>query len=91
MDNHPAHCAKVVVKFLEEHKVAYVYLPRYSPELNPIEEAFSKIKHTVRKFRPCLPSELFKAIMTAIKTVTEDNVISYMNHAEEFMQVTAQN
>jgi len=91
MDNHPAHCAKVVVKFLEEHKVAYVYLPRYSPELNPIEEAFSKIKHTVRKFRPRLPSELFKAIMTAIKTVTEDNVISYVNHAEEFMQVTDQN
>jgi len=88
MDNHPVHCAKIVTKFLEDHKVNYVYLPRYSPELNPIEEAFSKIKHTVRKFKPRLPDELFGTIRAAIKTVTQDNVISYINHAEEFMQVT---
>jgi len=88
MDNHPAHCAKVVTEFLDEHKVAYAYLPRYSPELNPIEEAFSKIKHTVRKFKPRLPEELFGTIKAAIKTVTQDDIIGYVNHAEEFLQVT---
>ena len=89
MDNHPAHCAKIVTEFLDEHKAAYAYLPRYSPELNPIEEAFSKIKHTVRKFKPRLPDELFRTIRAAIKTVTQDDVISYINHAEEFLQVTS--
>ena len=85
MDNHPAHCAKIVAEFLEEHKVAYVYLPRYSPELNPIEEALSKIKHMVRKFKPRFPDELVGAIRAAIKTVTQDDVINYINHAEEFI------
>lgn len=89
MDNHPAHCAKSVTEFLDGHGVKYIYLPRYSPELNPIEEAFSKIKHTVRKLKPSLPYEIVNAIITAIKTVTEKDAISYINHAEEFLQVTS--
>ena len=48
MDNLPVHHAKIVTRFLEEHKVRFLFLPPYSPELNPIEEAFSKIKHFVR-------------------------------------------
>lgn len=88
MDNHPAHCAKVVTEFLDEHKVAYAYLPRYSPELNPIEEAFSKIKHTVRKVKPRFPDDIVRTIKAAVKTVTQDDIIGYVNHAEEFLQVT---
>ena len=88
MDNHPVHCAKAVMEFLDSCNVAYVYLPRYSPELNPIEEAFSKIKHTVRKFKPRLPIEIYNAIRAAIKMVTEDDAIGYINHAEEFLLVT---
>jgi len=88
MDNHPVHCAKMVIEFLDRNNIDYIYLPRYSPELNPIEEAFSKIKQTVRKFKPRLLDELFRTIRTAIKTVTEDNVIGYVNHSEEFIQVT---
>jgi transposase len=42
MDNHPVHHAKRVVEFLEDQNIQYIYLPAYSPELNPIEEAFSK-------------------------------------------------
>lgn len=88
MDNHPVHCAKAVMEFLDSCNVAYVYLPRYSPELNPIEEAFSKIKHTVRKFKPRLPIEIYNAIRAAIKMVTEDDAIGYINHADEFLLVT---
>jgi len=43
IDNHPVHCAKAVKRFLEDHKMPFAFLPPYSPELNPIEEAFSKI------------------------------------------------
>jgi len=88
MDNHPVHCAKAVMEFLDSRNVAYVYLPRYSPELNPIEEAFSKIKHTVRKFKPRLPVEIYNAIRAAIKMVTENDVIGYINHYDEFLLVT---
>jgi transposase len=85
MDNHPVHCAKLVQRFLEEHNVPYVYLPRYSPELNPIEEAFSKIKHCIRKLKPRTSEALFNAIQSAITTVTQNDVIGYVNHAEEFL------
>jgi transposase len=85
MDNHPVHCAQIVQQFLEDHHVPWVYLPRYSPELNPIEEAFSKVKHYIRKLKPRTVEMLFGTLRNAIATVTEDDVIGYINHAEEFL------
>jgi len=85
MDNHPVHHAKLVQQFLEGHQVPYVYLPTYSPELNPIEEAFSKIKHDIKKHKPRLVGDLFNTIKNAIKTVTQDDIIGYVNHSEEFL------
>ena len=85
MDNHPVHCAKAVKRFLEDHKVSFAFLPPYSPELNPIEEAFSKIKHYIRKCKPRTAKALFDTIKSAIATVTEDDVIGYVNHAEEYL------
>ena len=85
MDNHPVHCAKAVQQFLVEHKVPLVFLPPYSPELNPIEEAFSKIKHHIRKCKPRTIETLCGTIRAAIATVTEDDVIGYVNHAAEYL------
>jgi len=85
MDNHPVHYAKIVLRFLVEHKVPFVYLPPYSPELNPIEEAFSKIKHHIRKCKPRTAETLCDTIRAAIATVTEDDVIGYVNHAALFI------
>jgi transposase len=88
MDNHPVHTAKIVTEFLDKHKIPYIYLPTYSPELNPIEEAFSKIKHYIRKHKPRTGINLINTINDAIKTVTQDDVIGYVNHSEEFLCVT---
>ena len=85
MDNHPVHCAKAVKRFLEDHQVSFAFLPPYSPELNPIEEAFSKIKHHIRKCKPRTAKALFDTIKSAIETVTEDDVIGYTNHAAEYL------
>ena len=85
MDNHPVHCAKAVKRFLEDHNVSFAFLPPYSPELNPIEEAFSKIKHYIRKCKPRTAKALFDTIKSAIATVTEDDVIGYVNHAAEYL------
>jgi transposase len=85
MDSHPVHCAKAVQRFLDGRNVPFVFLPPYSPELNPIEEAFSKIKHYIRKCKPRTAETLFDAIRSAIATVTEDDVIGYVNHAEEYL------
>lgn len=85
MDNLPAHHAKKVMLFLDSHKVSYLFIPPYSPEFNPIEEAFSKIKQSIRRQKPRTTEALEEAIRRAIKTVTVDDAISYINHSYEFV------
>jgi transposase len=49
MDNLPAHKPARVRELIEERGCELIYLPAYSPDLNPIEEAFSKIKGILRR------------------------------------------
>ena len=48
MDNLPAHKAQLVREALDRAGLAYRYLPSYSPDLNPIEQAWSKLKTRLR-------------------------------------------
>lgn len=87
MDNLPVHHAKKVRVFLEGHGISYLFVPPYSPEFNPIEEAFSKIKHSVRRQKPRSLETLEDAMRKAIKTVTADDAINYINHSYDFVEV----
>lgn len=49
LDNLGAHRPERVRELIEERGCEHIYLPPYSPDLNPIEEAFSKIKHILRR------------------------------------------
>ncbi|HZY65313.1 MAG TPA: IS630 family transposase, partial [Rubrobacteraceae bacterium] len=49
MDNLGAHRPKRIRELIEEQGCELMYLPAYSPDYNPIEEAFSKIKNLLRK------------------------------------------
>ncbi len=49
MDNLPAHKVKGVGKAIEARAAELLYLPPYSPDLNPIEQAFAKLKALLRK------------------------------------------
>ncbi len=49
MDNLPAHKVKGVRKAIEARGAELLYLPPYSPDLNPIEQAFAKLKALLRK------------------------------------------
>jgi transposase len=48
MDNLAAHKAKAVQQALDQAGISYRYLPPYSPDLNPIEQAWSKLKTHLR-------------------------------------------
>jgi len=48
-DNLPAHKPARVRELIEERGCELIYLPAYSPDLNPIEEAFGKIKGILRR------------------------------------------
>ena len=49
MDNLGAHRPKRIRQFIEAKGCELLYLPSYSPDLDPIEEALSKIEHILRK------------------------------------------
>ncbi|NJN48347.1 MAG: IS630 family transposase, partial [Candidatus Competibacteraceae bacterium] len=74
-----------VRKFLRKNQVNYLYLPPYSPELNPIEEMFSKIKHFIKKHKPRTLSDLFKILKAGFQTVTLKDITGYFNHADSFI------
>ena len=88
MDNLPAHHAKSVKQFLQSHNIAYLFTPPYSPEFNPIEEAFSKTKHVVRQEKPRTLETLEDAFRKGLKSVTGDDAINYINHSYDYVYVT---
>jgi transposase len=58
-----------------------VFLPSYSPDLNPIEEAFSKVKHLLRKEGARVREALVEAIGQALGVVTPEDAASFFAHA----------
>ena len=84
MDNHPVHHAKIVQEYLVKNNIKFLFLPSYSPELNPIEEAFSKIKQYIKKQKPRVLNKLLRVIDDAFKIITGDDAKGYFKHASEF-------
>ena len=70
MDNMKSHHAKAVKNLLDSSGVRYVYLPPYSPDLNPIEKLWSKVKSLLRKFKARTLDALPNAIQNAFHSVT---------------------
>lgn len=56
-------------------------LPPYSPDLNPIEEMWSKIKAYLRKVKARTPELLLLAIPTAFQSVCADDIAGWFRHA----------
>ena len=72
--------AKDILKPLIDKGVNVVFLPIYSPDFNPIELAWSKIKAYLRKMKARKPAELFEAISNALDTITESDILGWINH-----------
>jgi transposase len=72
MDNLSSHKGSRVRELVEARGCHLVYLPPYSPDLNPIEEAFAKIKALLRKARARTREALLEAMGKALDAVTTD-------------------
>lgn len=70
MDNMKSHHAKTVRNLLDSSGVRYIYLPPYSPNLNPIEKLWSKVKALLRKFKAGTLDALPNAIQYAFQAVS---------------------
>lgn len=81
MDNLPAHKVEGVRELIEGADCELLYLPAYSPDLNPIEEAFSKIKGLLRKIEARTRQAVVEAMGTALDAVTAPDAIGFFKHA----------
>jgi len=57
-----------------------VYLPPYSPDLNPIENLFSKIKQLIRGFRPHSWRQIIHAARHALLSITHEDIANTFLH-----------
>ena len=73
MDNMKSHHAKAVTALLDQANVRYIYLPPYSPDLNPIEKLWSKVKALLRKSKARSADKLLDAIQKAFSAVTRSD------------------
>ena len=81
MDNLPAHKVHGVREAIEQTGAKLRYLPPYSPDFNPIENAFSKLKAFLRKAAARSRDELWQVIAVAIQTFTCDQCANYFKAA----------
>jgi transposase len=81
MDNLPAHKGSEVRRVIEAAGAALCYLPPYSPDLNPIENAFSKLKAILRKAAARTIDALWDAIRDALPRFTPQDCASYFTAA----------
>ena len=70
MDNMKSHHAKAVKDLLDSSGVRYIYLPPYSPDLNPIEKLWSKVKAFLLKFKVRTLDTLPNAVQHSFQTVS---------------------
>lgn len=80
MDNLAAHKAKEVNKAIEKAGARVLFLPPYSPELNPIEEAWSKMKSILRALGTRTKEELTKAIQYAADCINQGDALGWFRH-----------
>ena len=73
MDNLPAHKVAGIRELIEARKAELIYLPPYSPDLNPIEKCWSKIKTYLRKAKARTRAELEKALREALLLITKED------------------
>jgi transposase len=73
MDNLSAHKSDTAVEIIKSLHAEVKYLPAYSPDLNPIEKMWSKLKQILRGLKPRTSGELFRDTGTALSMVTADD------------------
>jgi transposase len=80
MDNLSAHKVQGVRELIEAAGAELRYLPPYSPDFNPIEQCWGKVKQKLRSLKARTVDSLQEAISEAIATITPDNASAWFAH-----------
>lgn len=80
LDNAQAHQVEGVRERIEGAGARVLYLPPYSPDLNPIEMAWSKVKQFLRKAQARTVEALYEAIAQALQTLSPSDAKGFFKH-----------
>jgi len=80
MDNLAAHKVAGVRRLIEGRQAQLLYLPPYSPDFNPIEKAWAKLKQYLRQLKARTVEQLQPAIAKALPTITSANAQAWFRH-----------
>jgi len=80
LDRLNSHSDPAVLRALRRRGVRVKRLPAYSPDLNPIEQAWSKVKEAVRRARPRTAEELIAALGAALLAITTQDIRGWFTH-----------
>lgn len=81
LDNLNTHHCKEIKALAERHGIILLYTPPYSPQFNPIEEAWSKLKSYLRKQTARTVSTLVAEVAEGIRRITTTNIAGWIRHA----------
>lgn len=81
LDNLQVHKNQVVREMIKAQGCELLFLPSYSPDFNPIEQAFSKLKTFVRKHKARTKQALDDAIAAALKAISLQDAIGWFSYA----------
>ena len=85
MDNVRFHKTDEVLNLIQSHGHNAVFLPPYSPFLNPIEEVFNQWKGLVKAKECSTEDELYDAVHNTSDEITAQNCLNYVKHMESYL------
>jgi len=77
MDNLSPHKSAETLSLIQQLGAEVLFLPAYSPDLNPIEKMWSKLKEFLRSAQAKSRPSLIEAIASALETITAQDVINW--------------
>ena len=81
MDNLGSHKGKAIRRLIRSAGAKLLFLPKYSPDLNPIEQVFAKLKHLLRKAAARTIETICAAIGELLGTFTQDECVDYFKNS----------
>lgn len=87
LDNLSSHKGPRVAQLVRSAQAELLYLPPYSPDLNPIELAFSKIKQALRSLAARTVDELWRCMQGVLDRITAADAAAFFQHCAYPLQV----
>jgi len=89
MDNAKIHHSRLVLEYLTETNIKVIFLPPYSPKLNPIEEGFSMVKANFHKIRPLskVSADIKRNVENVLHSINSTNgdFSNFFSHMRSFV------